>query len=330
MNANSSTASFTASEHAHSALTSQRFTRWFAALLALSMIVGGAACSKRDEPSRAHAAAEARPASPTMAHDVLKTEDARSPSNSPVTPAAAPVSDRKVIRNAELTVEANDPREAARILGNLAERHSGFLASSDSQQSGPSNDPTAVSVTLVMRVPSAEFATTLDEIRASGSKVLHERISGQDVTDEFVDVEARLRSYKALEAQLHELLRDAKTVSDAIQVHAKLNETRTEIERLEGRRRVLEDKTSLSTFTVRVQKVAPLVTASSDGIATSFRKALGDGVDTSAAIVTGAIRLTGVLLPVMLLIFLPMGLLLRWAIRFVQRRASTSAARAAS
>lgn len=301
-------------------------------MLALSMIFGGAACSKRDESPRSESVAAARPAA-YEARDTAKPAGpgAQGGQNAQgqtvgTSPASAPATDRKVIRNAEITIESGDPRDTARALSNMVERHSGFLASSDAQQTGPSSDATALLVTLVMRVPSAEFVPALEEVRAAGTKVLHERISGQDVTDEYVDLEARLRSYKALEAQLHELLRDAKTVNDALQVHAKLNETRTEIERIEGRRRVIDDKASLSTLTVRVQKVAPLVTASSDGIIGSFKKALGDGVDTSAAIVTGAIRLSGVLIPIALLIFLPMFLVIRFGIRLIQRRSRPSTA----
>jgi hypothetical protein len=131
------------------------------------------------------------------------------------------------------------------------------------------------------------------------------------VTEEYVDLEARIRAQRAVEAQYLAVLKDAKTIPDVLAVQQKLGEARTEIERAEGRRRFLENQTSLSTITVHLARHIAAVEASGPGFGRSVREACNDAVVVAIAIVNGAIRLVGVLLPVGLLIVAPAVLLLR-------------------
>ncbi len=73
------------------------------------------------------------------------------------------------------------------------------------------------------------------------------------MTEEYIDLEARIRTQQALEAQFLEIMKGAKEVSDALQVQRELANVRTEIERVEGRRRFLESQTSLSTIKVTLE-----------------------------------------------------------------------------
>jgi hypothetical protein len=221
-------------------------------------------------------------------------------------------SDRKIIRNASLTLEVDAPADAQTRLASIAESHGGFVVTSefkrlDATNQGSQNE----SVTVVMRVPSSQFNSTLGEIRSLTAKIREEKISGQDVTEEFIDLEARLRSKKALEAQFLDILKQAHKVSDALEVQTQIGEVRTEIERLEGRRRFLENQASLSTITVTLQNHAPVIAATTGGIGESIKQAFGDCVDTAVAIVVGIIRAIGVLIPVSILILLPAALLAR-------------------
>src|SRR5919202_523761 len=114
-------------------------------------------------------------------------------------------------------------------------------------------------ITMEARVPAAQFDAAMKEIRAVGSRVTAEKITGQDVTEEYIDLEARLRTQRALEAQLLDITKQARQVSDAITVERELTNVRTEIERVEGRRRFLENQSSLSTINVTLRPPAPLV-----------------------------------------------------------------------
>ncbi len=228
--------------------------------------------------------------------------------------------ERKIIRNAALTVEADSPAETVRRVASIAESRGGFVVTSESRQQGGAQGgrPYEV-VTVELRVPAAQFDAVVGEIRGAGGRVVGEKITGQDVTEEYIDLEARIRTQRALEAQFLEIMKGARQVSDALQVQRELANVRTEIERLEGRRRFLENQTSLSTIKVTLQPPAPLVNAS--GFGYGLRDAFGDGVDAAATIMLGLVRVFLALIPVALFVLLPLFLLVRYVVRRARRRA---------
>ncbi|MCA1634657.1 MAG: DUF4349 domain-containing protein [Acidobacteria bacterium] len=231
---------------------------------------------------------------------------------------SAPVAavERKIIRNASLTVEAEAPAEAQRRIASVAEARGGFVVTSESrQQGGYDKGKTYEVVTLEIRVPAAQFDAVIGEIRGMGSRVSAEKITGQDVTEEYIDLEARVHTQKALEGQFLEIMKRASKVTDALEVQSELAKVRTEIERLEGRRRFLENQTSLSTIKVTLQPPAPLVNASASGFFQSIGRAFGDGIDIAASITLALIRIILALIPVLVLVALPLALILRFLVR---------------
>jgi hypothetical protein len=219
---------------------------------------------------------------------------------------------RRIIRTAELSVETDASGVAAGKLAALADARGGFVVSSDTARSTDADGSENVSTTVVFRVPVAAFDDALAEVRALGTRVSNEKVTGQDVTEEYVDLEARVRAERALEEQYLSILREAKTIPDILAVQQKLGEVRTEIERAEGRRRLLENETSLSTITVHLARHIAAVEASGPGFARSVREAGHDALAVAIAIVNGAIRLVGVLLPVGVLVVVPLWLLVRY------------------
>ncbi|MDQ3745192.1 MAG: DUF4349 domain-containing protein, partial [Acidobacteriota bacterium] len=229
--------------------------------------------------------------------------------------------ERKVIRNAELSLETDEPQKAMQRVASIAEARGGFVVTSESrQQAGTDGGKAYEVITIQARVPAAQFDAALNDIRAVGSRVTAEKITGQDVTEEFIDLEARLRTQRALEAQLLDIMKQAHQVSDAITVERELTNVRTEIERIEGRRRFLENQASLSTVKVTLQPPAPLV--STTGFFRSVRSAFGDGVDVAVAIVLALIRVLVAMLPLVLIIGVPVFFLFRYLARRGRRRAA--------
>jgi len=230
----------------------------------------------------------------------------------------AAVTQRKIIRNATLSIEIDAPTDGQRRIASIAEARGGFVVTSESRQQGGASSeskPYEV-VTIEVRVPAAQFDAVVSEIRAVGGRVKEEKITGQDVTEEYIDLEARLRTKKALEAQFIEIMKSARKVSDALEVQSEMAEVRTEIERLEGRRRFLENQSSLSTIKITLQPPAPLISANTSGFFHSLRQAFGEGLDVAAAITLGLIRVAIALIPVLLLILL----LIALAVRLLRRR----------
>jgi hypothetical protein len=224
----------------------------------------------------------------------------------------AEAANRKILRNGELTLEVPAPAEAERKITSIADAVGGFVVTSESKQHETGDPPKQyLEVNLVIRVPEAQFQTAFDQILGLGSRVIQNKTTGEDVTEEFIDLEARIRTQKALEIQFLEIMKQATKVSDALEVQRQIAEVRTEIEKLEGRKRFLENRASLSTITVSLQSPAAIAVNTSS-FRRNVREAVGDGVDLTIAIVLFLIRFVIVMIPIFLLLILPIGLLVRF------------------
>lgn len=237
---------------------------------------------------------------------------------------AVPI-ERKIIRSAELTIETASPEESLRKVAVIAEAKEGFVVES-TQTNNVSGVRARNSVTVTIRIPSAKFAEALDEIRKSGTSVLVESIKGQDVTEEFVDIEARLKTQKALEEQFIEIMKQGKTVEDALRVQKELSIVRGEIERIEGRKRFLENQSSLSTIRVQFQTPGNY-TPSSPGFFNQLVSSFSNGFDFAIGFVLKFITFIIAVLPFFVLVVLPVWFVLRYLWR---RRLAANAARKAT
>lgn len=218
--------------------------------------------------------------------------------------------ERKIIRNAELTLEADSPDDASASITKIAEKNGGFTVESQKQ----TNDAKATksdSVTMTIRVPSAKFEESLDEIRKLSGRVISESVKGQDVTEEFIDVEARLKTKKALESQFLEIMKQGKTVEDALSVQRELADVRGEIEQIEGRKRFLENQSNLSTIKLRLQTPTNF-SGNSSGFFYQLGQSFGHGFDFAVNFILGLVTFIIAILPFLLLIALPIFLILRY------------------
>jgi hypothetical protein len=239
--------------------------------------------------------------------------------------ASVTVTERKLIRNAQMTLESGNPGDSQRRISSIAESSGGFVVGSESKQTNANGQlKPEMTVTITIRVPAARFDAVIEEIRGAGSHVAQDKVTTQDVTEEYIDLEARIRAKQALETQFMEIMKQAKSVSDALEVQSQLSDVRAEIERLEGRRRFLENQTSLSTITVTIMPPSQMV--SSTGFFYSVKRAFADGLDVAAMITLGLIRFFIALVPILIFVVLPVWLLLRYLFRRARRRTPVAAA----
>ena len=234
---------------------------------------------------------------------------------------------RKIIRNAELTLEVTAPQEVQRKISSIAESQGGFVVTSESKQRQIAEGAQPeIEISLVIRVPAAQFGAAMDQVRSAGNRVVQEKMTGEDVTEEFIDLEARIKTQKALEDQFLEIMKRANKVEDALEVERQIAEVRTEIEKLEGRKRFLENRASLSTITVSLQ-TPTAIAVNTSGFGRDIREAVADSVQIAIAIVLFLIRFVIVMIPIFLLLILPLWLLARY---FMRRARKSQADRAAS
>ncbi|MBK8466258.1 MAG: DUF4349 domain-containing protein [Chloracidobacterium sp.] len=218
---------------------------------------------------------------------------------------------RRIIRNADLSLESQSPEETQRRITSIAEANGGFVV-----ESQPTSSDTRATkrdiVTMSVRVPSQKFADTLDQIRSASEKVIFETVKGDDVTEEFIDIEARLKAKKALELQFTEIMKRAVSINEALMVQSQLAEVRGEIEKIEGRKRFLENQSSLSTIKIKLQTPEAVFSTSSKGFGARLSQSFGVGLDFALDFVLGLLTFFVAIAPFAVFIGLPIMLIVRY------------------
>jgi hypothetical protein len=163
---------------------------------------------------------------------------------------ATPDFDRKIVKTAELGIRAEEVRDSAASAQRIVAQFGGSVLSSQVESDG------SVTADLVLLVPSPEFEAALDELRGLGKKVTTDTVRGEDVTEEFVDLESHERNLLAAEQSLLELYDRAESVNAALTIERELTGIRGEIEQVQGRIQYLEDSTASSRISLNIQPVA--------------------------------------------------------------------------
>lgn len=228
---------------------------------------------------------------------------------------------RKVIHRASIEIEAEDTETVHRAIRDLVAEVDGFVQSA--QVATPKSGEDQPRIELVLRVPADGLDAALDRIGALGTRVVSLTQSGDDVTEEYVDLEARISNLSLLEAELRALLADVRQNPEAdpqklLQVFNEISRVRGEIEQLEGRRQVLTDLTDLATVEVQVvpaPAVSPVV-ADAWAPLTVARQSLQDLVGALQVIADGAIRFGVFVVPLLLLAAVPAYFIWRFRNRF--------------
>ncbi len=233
--------------------------------------------------------------------------------------SAAEAADRKIIRNANLTMEVKSTSDMQHKVTSIAESHGGFVVTSEAKAREDADpEKRTLDIKLVVRVPSERFGSALDQIRGLANTLREENVTGQDVTEEFIDLEARIRTQRALELQFLEIMKQARKVEDALEVQRQIADVRTDIEKLEGRKRFLENRASLSTIVVTLEGPRQIV-VNTTTFGRSLREAVAEGVDLGSAILLFLVRFVIIMVPVTVFVLLPLGLLFRYFVRRAKR-----------
>lgn len=223
--------------------------------------------------------------------------------------------ERLVIRTADLELTVPDTEEALDRIQALVEELGGYVVSLDTYQYQE-----GVQAVVTFRVPAESFDVALDRVKEIATTVRRESISGQDVTEEYVDLEARLRHLQAKEAQLLEFLDQAEDTGAVMQVYAELSRTQQEIEVVRGRMQYLENRAALATITVNLtpDELAQPLEVGGWNLPGTVRNALELLLNVLEFTVKALIYLLVVGLPTVLVVAAPLvGLVFvaRWLIR---------------
>lgn len=164
-----------------------------------------------------------------------------------------------LIRTAAIEIEAASPLDVVASVRQVATAASsgadfGYVADEQTRTNGDQ-----VTATVTIEVPSPTFAAVMDQLRRLGSKVVSETSNSQDVTEQYVDVDAQLQALRATQAQLLQLLGKTQQLTDTLAVQRELTQIDMQINQLEGRENYLKSHSAFSTITVTIHPPATTV-----------------------------------------------------------------------
>jgi hypothetical protein len=236
-------------------------------LLALAVAVAGCAAPVRTKTAESYSydmAPAMEPEAPAAAPQAARGmayDGAGEVAQSTAMDAAT--AERMIIRTMNMSVVVEDTDETMSTIRDTLRQFNGFVANSNRWMVG--NQPYA---SVTVRVPAESLDALVDTVRGMAIRVENEHSSGQDVTEEYVDIQARLRNLEATETELLALLTEVREnrskAEDVLAIHREITNIRGQIESLKGRSQYLERMTALATLSIEIrprQAPGPVVEA---------------------------------------------------------------------
>lgn len=223
---------------------------------------------------------------------------------------------RMIIRTGTMSIENDNFDETEAKAKEITKNLGGYITNSTSQvnQSGKKQG------SITVRVHADKYDELLAEMAKIG-KVMNQNITGRDVTEEYVDAEARLKTQRELESRLLQLLAEkTANLTAVVEVEQKLASVRENIEKTEGRMRMLKDQASFSTVTVSIFEPAILNT-SSGGFFYELERGFEKGLTGFTSILAGLITFIIALSPILAVL----GLIIYLTIRYIRKKKTVKA-----
>jgi hypothetical protein len=307
-------------------------------LLILTLSACGARAAPRsyDEP---YLAATEAPVAIPEAGRAPAEQESKAENNANAAPGGvvydtgAPASDvpayqRMVIKNAEITLLVKDSKVAIDGVTQLVGDVRGYIVSSQFwyQEHNGENYQFA---TITIGIPADQFEVVLRRLRNLSIRVLNETASGQDVTDQYVDLQSQLTNLEATRDRIKSFLDQAQNVDEALRINQQLSEIEAQIEKVKGQMNYLSDRSAFSTITITINPdlppIPPTMTPTPAPTATPVPWDPGKTFEKSSKTVTSAYRGIADFLIWFFIVLVPILLppvLLVWLIWWMVRRAS--------
>ncbi len=255
----------------------------------------------------------AAPAAPGELQPGSGNQGAGNPSGSSNTDAAG--IERLVIKNADIEIAVADPIKTLDVISKMAEDMQGYVVSSSTYQYVSDNGATFPQAVITIRVPAERLdealQTIVAQVKNSEQDVITKKVTGQDVTKEYTDLQSRQKNLEQAEQQLREIMASATKPEDVLNIFNQLTQIREQIEVLKGQIQYYQESAALSAINVTIRAEASIQPISIGtwqpaGVARDAIQALLNGVKFLA---NAAIWLVLFVLPIGILIYLPLRLI---------------------
>jgi hypothetical protein len=225
-----------------------------------------------DSPQLATGLAPAAASAPGALPPTADQSDAAA-AQAPAPGVQAPAPDgARIVKNGSIGLIVSDGRVTPTLTAvqELATAAGGVVQSAQTQESG-----LTPSGSVVLRVPVDTFEQVVSQVRTLDAEVRAATTSGRDVTSEYTDVEAQLRSLRAARERFLEILSGARSIGDVLTVQQRIDETTGQIDRLEGQRALLQAQSDSATLEVTVTEAddPAIERPDDDGLGKAFRDA---------------------------------------------------------
>lgn len=218
---------------------------------------------------------------------------------------------RMIIKTGSLSIEVEKFDESETKITGIVKGYNGFIANSKSSSNSSGNK----SGTITVKVPADKFDALVFEVGKIG-KVMNQNIQANDVTEEYVDLEARLKTQKELEQRLVKLLNEkASKLTEVIEVEEKLASVRQKIESIEGKMKLLKSQSDFSTLSISVYEPSMINTSSGGGFFYELGQAIKKGLSGFTNVLAVSITLLIAVIPIVVFV-----LIIVWIIRKILRK----------
>lgn len=159
-------------------------------------------------------------------------------------------SERMVIHQAELYLKIKSLEKTSRWIEKKVEQYGGYIV--ESTLSHEEEMEEEMSGSTIVRIPEEYFQDFLHDTEGEAAKVLSRTVTGQDVTEQYVDLESTLKSKRVVEARLLEFMKQAKKTEDLLKISADLAQVQEELEVVTGKMKYLENQTAYATVSLQL------------------------------------------------------------------------------
>lgn len=211
-------------------------------LVTISLFVLLTACSNDEESAKMSTEDRASDSAEFETKEEQSVEAEREQES--VAEETASPSTRMIIHQARISTNVKDLKKAQHNMEQRVKDYGGYIVESNVYLE---SDETS-SGKMIVRIPEKHFEMFLSEAEVEASKVLEKNVTGQDVTEQYVDISSRVKSKRAVEERLLAFMKDAEKTEDLLKISNDLAKVQEEIEVLVGKMKYLENQTSFSTI----------------------------------------------------------------------------------
>ncbi len=224
--------------------------------------------------------------------------------NQPLNQSIPIPKDRMIIRTGNMNLEIENYDESEKLILGETNKQKGYITNSSSSVNASGKKQGLIEA----KIPSANFDSFISNISNIG-KVMSLNVTGNDITEEYIDLEARHKTQKALEDRLIKLLNEKTAkLTEVVEVEQKLSEVRAHIESMEGRLRYLKNQSEYSTLTISLFEPSLLQTSSGGGffyeISEAFKEGLNGFTEVLKGLITFVVAFSPIIFSVLILFFL--------------------------